>query len=238
MATGTTLINQAYKKIGVFTPTSVQQTEALTELNQMLTYWGVNFLVPSLTRENFTLTIGNSEYTIGDGEDFDTERPIQLIHAFVRDSGNDTALKVSNGTRYHQVYDKSNSGKPTEVYYLTEYPAGTIIFNKEPDAAYVCYFEFVKNFTELATLATELSLPPEYQSAIVYNLAVKLGENHTMPAADTIVAMAESSLMAISRLSVANEVRMKLEEPLSDLDKAEFRGTSFYPPYSTFLRRQ
>lgn len=227
--TATQIISAAYNKIGLFNPQSDELSDALTSLDNMLQLWGIEFLVPSVTRESFSLVSGTSAYTIGDGGDFDTDRPIRILGAFIRDSSSDYPLTIIQDEEYNQEILKSDSAIPTKVYCLSEYPLGQIIFDTSPDDTYVCYFEFAKNFDRYTALTDEVELPAYYNDPIIYNLAVKLAEDNTMNPPATVAAMAEAGRMLIARLSLANDVRLKIRTPLTPIEQSEHKGVSGYP---------
>ena len=207
MVTAQNLIDQAYRKIGLISPTSTENSNALESVNNMLSLWGTEFLVPYKTRESFTMTVGKAEYTIGSGGDFDTVRPISISSGFFVDDDNYSfPITKMSEQEYNNIGSKTLDGRPTRFYYIGEYSLGKIIFNKETAIAYTVYFEFWKNFTEFAALETTVALPNEYKDAIVYNLAVRLAENNSIVLPVSVARTAAISLALISRLSAINRV--------------------------------
>lgn len=192
MATAQTIIDAAYRKIGEKNPTTDDSTEALENLNNMISSWGIELLNYYYPRENFTLTAGDAEYTIGDSGDFDTVRPITVNSAFLRDSnGSDYPLKVITIKDYDSIKVKTWEGRPESIYFVTEYPLAKIIFDCEPSEAYTLYLTSEKNFTEFTTVTTTFSLPDEFKEAIVYNLALTLAEDRGKPVPDYVVRKAK-----------------------------------------------
>ncbi|MGB2809466.1 MAG: hypothetical protein WBC22_17120 [Sedimentisphaerales bacterium] len=206
MATANTITDGAYRKIGINDPTSDQDDEALEDLNNMLSMWGIDFLVPYVTRESLALTIGDAEYTVGSGGDLDTVRPVSIQNCYLVDSeGYSYPVKVRSAADYNRVSFKTSEGRPRNLYFIPEYTLAKIIFHKEPEQAYTAYFEFWKNFTEFAALTTTFEFPNEYKEAMVYNLAIKLGENNTIAVPASVIETARESKFLISRLNAVNE---------------------------------
>ena len=177
-ATAGDIINKAFKKAGVDTPNPDQDAEGLDALNNLLVSWSIEgLLVPFVIRENFTLTTGDAEYSIGSGADFDTVRPLKVIDAFLRDSDTDYSLGVSPLKEYNRIREKTTGGRPRNLYYLTEMPNGKILFDYEPDKAYELYLDSEKEITEFALTTTTIAsilVPNPYRRGLIYNLAVDL----------------------------------------------------------------
>ena len=194
MANANDIINGAYGKIGLNNPNLSDSNSALTMLNNMISSWGLEYLVEAVTSESFPLTIGKSSYTIGSGGDFDTVRPIRVVSFFIRDSDNlDRIMRLISPDDYDRIYDKAYEAKPYWFFYLNEYPLGKIILGREADMAYTAYFRFSKNFIEFDSLISLVNLPPFYKEALIYNLAICLAEDRDVQLAQTVYVKAENA---------------------------------------------
>lgn len=203
--TAQNICDRGYRKVGIASPTGAESTLAFESLNDMISLWGANFLVPYRVRERFDLVVGTRNYTIGDGGDFNTIRPIRLTNITLRDSDNyNHPVAFISGREWDAIRYKENSGRPTKAYYKTEYPFGKIRFNKKSDATYKAYICSWKNFTEFAALDTEVVLPNEYKDALVYNLAVRLGEDNSIELPASVARHAMNSLVLLGRLLASN----------------------------------
>ena len=105
---------------------------------------------------------------------------------------------------YNTLTGKSWGGRPTALYFLPEYPLAKIIFDARPTSAEDAYFEFLKNFTEFATTATTVIMPPEYKEGLVYNLAPSLGEDWDRVVPKTVLVQAIRTREVIDRLNASN----------------------------------
>lgn len=203
--TAQNICDRAYRKIGIISPTMVESAVAFESLNDMISLWGTMFLVPYLVRESFDLVVGTRNYTIGGGGDFDTIRPVKITNITLRDSDkyNYSTVFIS-GKEWDAIRYKESSGRPTKVYYKPEYPLGIIRFNKKPSAADKVYMCSWKNFTEFATITTEVSLPNEYKDAMIYNLTVRLSEDNSIELPRSVGRHAALSLVLLGRLLASN----------------------------------
>jgi len=199
--TAADIISRAFGKIGIDDPTTAQKATALEELNDMISLWGADFMVPAVTSESFTMTQGQAEYTIGSGSDFDTVRPISVHSCYLRNSdGYDYPIHVMSSEDYNGLVSKDLEGRPTELYFLPEVTEAKIIFNKEIDEAYDAHFEFWKNFTEFALSTTGVTLPPEYRKALIYNLAVDLADSWDRKVSTRVLSQAGISYALLKRI--------------------------------------
>jgi hypothetical protein len=196
MATAATIISAAFTKIGIATPTATQNTAALSTLNDLIMLQGADFMPPYITKYSHSLTVGDYEYTIGAAAttgNFVTTRPLKINSCFLRDSeGNDSYLKILSPSEYNSLTKKSLTGKPESLFYSPEYPLGKV------------YFDLWVNFTEFALSTTTVSLPEEYRSFLIFNLAIGLAEDWNRQPSKTLYSMAEESKRIIENLNASN----------------------------------
>jgi hypothetical protein len=98
---------------------------------------------------------------------------------------------------------KTTEAKPDGFYFIPTVTLATILFECEPDIAYGFYIESWKNFTEFALTTTTLTLPNEYKEAIIYNLAVSLGEDWDRVISKTVMMRAQETKYLISAANAA-----------------------------------
>ena len=212
-----TLTDAAYRKCGIINPSGTEDTYAFEALNNMISTWALEFILPYLVREDFDLVIGTSEYTIGSGGDFDTVRPISLSSVYLTNSDNYSFYVTPHGPKDHnKIKNKTLSGRPVNIYFVPEYPLAKLIFNKETDVVYTAHFEFWKALTEFAELTTTFALPLEFKEAIIYNLAVKLAEDNSIELPQTVGQTAITVLHLISKTLIANRAPPKVSFDLAN----------------------
>jgi hypothetical protein len=191
------IITSAWRKKGVTSPTTVELAAGLEDLQNMLSSWSADGLsIPSYVSENFTLTIGQAVYTIGDagGEDLSTVRPVSINNAFIRISNYDHPVKSMSNQKYNRIRSKDSEGRPLKLYYDPQYPSGKIRFDKEPDVAYDFHLVSEKPLTNPTSTATTFSIPLEYNLPMIYNLTVLLTSDSGNKLGPEVFAIAEQSL--------------------------------------------
>jgi len=180
MTSAITLIKGAMRDAGILTktesPTADETNDALLLMNQMLGMWS-NFtgLVNALIWENFPISGGVGEYTIGSGGTFNTVRPNIITSAFIRQTGGfDTDLIIISDANYNDIPDKTFSGRPEVLSYDGAVPIGKIRLFFVPNTSYTLHIQSEKPFTSFPDLTTDVSLPPGWDFAIRKNLAKTL----------------------------------------------------------------
>lgn len=182
MTTALDIIERAMKKSGVLTKSEVadsdEAADALVSLNNLLSSWSNESIsVYARTTESFTLVAGTSSYTIGSGQTFNTARPIYIADAYIRLSTLDYPVEIVTDETYGLIADKTARGRPTILNYTPGHPSGTIKLWNNPDQAYSLFLVSEKELGQL-TLSTTVDLPPGWERALIYNLAVELAPEY------------------------------------------------------------
>lgn len=175
--TAQTLIDGAFRKLGIKKPQATRRANGLEALNDYLgNKSGNRNIIPFMTRESFSLVSGTRIYEIGPSGDFNTVRPLQIISAFIRDAnGYDHHVSVVMTLEEHdRITTKDVSTRPLRLWYKPIYPKGKIFFDSEPNAVETLHIESWKHLTEIATLATEVALPDMYKLFLKYAIANEL----------------------------------------------------------------
>lgn len=202
MATATTIIESALRKIGAlsrgFSLSSEDAADGLEALNDLLQHWSNESLViPYRTRESLTLTSGTNPHTIGIGGTLSTTRPLVIESAQITVSGIDYPVDVITLGEYQRIPDKTSTGRPLALYYEPSDTLGRIYFDYVPDSTYPFVLHSLKPLTSFTALATDDSLPEEYLRMVKFNLAVDLAPEYHKEVPATVAAMAASSLAAV-----------------------------------------
>jgi len=150
----------------------------LKVLNSMLDSWRLEkLMVFHLKQEELTLVVNQRSYSIGDGAaDFDTPRPIEIVDpVFIREGQYDYPVKLIQKNEYGKLVTKTNvtSNLPRFLFYDQSYPNGTIFIYPAPSAANTLVINSPQIIQNFATKTTAVSLPPGYQDAIEYELAIR-----------------------------------------------------------------
>lgn len=211
MATPSTMIIRALQLIGEKgigdSLTANEQTAYLSALNAMMESWSLErLMVYQILDEVFALTAGDGSYTIGSGGDFNTTRPIKIDGAVIRDSDNsDCGVEILGADAWRRIVQKTSTGNsyPQYLYYDSAYSSalGTINLYPEPQASLSIVLSSWKQLQTFALISTTVALPPGYQRAIEYNLAIELAGGFIDPA-QSVVKIARESKAAIKRVNL------------------------------------
>ncbi len=206
------LLKAALRVIGVVapgeTPTDAELQDAREALNLMLESWSdERLIIYFTTREIFTLTAGDADYSIGDGADFDTTRPEKIQGAFIRDSDSiDHPVEIIGESKYREISLKSTQARPDQLWYNPTTPNGTIYLYPVPDSAEDLYLDSLKPLTEFTNLTAEIEFPGAYKEALKWNLALRLAPEYGKSASQEVIALANSARRKIKALNAANQV--------------------------------
>lgn len=187
--------------------TGEQATDGLASLITMVDGWSIqNKLVFTETRENFSLTVNDPDYTIGSGGDFNTTVPIEIEAAFVRDaSGNDTPLEIIGAEEYANIPNKSQSGIPAKMYFDGNYPLATILIWPVPNQASSIYIYSKKPLSNFSSLDDVLSVPSGYERAFIYNLAIEIAPEYGKTPSPVVIKIAGESKKALESANSTND---------------------------------
>lgn len=157
----------------------------LGKINDLLDEWSADEkYVPGMTFALFTLTPGLSPHTIGPGvgATFNfPNRPIRVDGAtiVIQNSGSTHTDIPINTTRdadwwnYVRIKDLQ-SQIPTDLYYQSQDPNGSLYFWPVPDFAYQCRLQLWNIVQQFQTINDQLILPPAYRKAITLTVAEEL----------------------------------------------------------------
>lgn len=217
MATASTVVTAALRKIGVSDPgetlSAAKMNGGLEGLNDMLAQWSSEgMLIYATTQENFALTSAQS-YTIGTGGNFNTVVPIEIVSAFTRVSGIDYPCEIKNVEEYNDISNKSDSGSyPDFIAYRNTKPLGRIYIYRV--SAGTLYLENRKLLQNFATSSTVYTLPDEAILAIKTNLAVILAPEYGKSVEKNLYEQAERTKSVLKSLYVQTP-KAEFEFPLS-----------------------
>lgn len=220
MAYVSTLILRSLRLIGEKprggTLTSNEQTECLASFNAMLEGWSIErAMCYQITQESFSLSSSVGSYTIGSGATFNTTRPTKIVDpCFIRDSSNlDSPLQLIDATAYGRIVQKTIDGTyPGYLFYDQGYDSsgyGTIRLYPEPQASLTLFINSWKQLASVSTISAQVSLPPGYERALVYNYAIEEAGGYIDVPAE-VIKVAKESKAAVKSLNLPDAF-MKLD---------------------------
>ena len=187
--TAQTLINSALRSIGALakgeTPPAEDSDDALHALQFMLQNWNATGTrIWFITTEDLTYAANPS--TIGTGATLNVARPESILKAYLGSE----ELVIVDYAKWLRLVASDGEGY---LYYSPEYPYGKIYIN----GAGTLKLSSLKPLTDPTAIISTVTFPPEYNDAIKWNLACRLGPEYGKVVSDLIVNLAISTLRAI-----------------------------------------
>lgn len=203
MTTVGDIVRAAGRKIGVHDMDGSEINDGIEALNSMLKQWSASkSAVNAITRESFSISAGTASYTMGDGATIDSVWPILITSAFIRIDDTDYPLATFPAENYAYTGRKADRQRPLAIYYERTYPYGTLFFWPTPDSTYTVHLWSRKGFTEYTAPTTTVSLPPEYEPAMVYNLAIEMAPEYGKDPSAMVTTKAISTYRTIRNMNI------------------------------------
>lgn len=207
MATAQTIVDRAARLVGAVSSgssvSSAEGADGLIALNAMLESWQINKLfVYAYVDTAFSLVAADFSYTVGPSGNFAlTPRPHKIEECFVRVSDEDIPVDLISAREWFAIPDKTETAEYPEVaYYEPSLTTGTLLVYPVPTATNSLHIVTWSVVSSLATLATSITLPPGYERAMAFNLAVEwAGPEFGMQVSNDIHKIAQESKAAIQR---------------------------------------
>ena len=220
MAYVSTLILRSLRLIGEKprggTLTSDEQTECLASFNAMLDSWSIErAMCYQITQESFSLSDSVGSYTIGSGATLNTTRPTKIVDpCFIRDSSNlDSPLQIIDAVAYGRIVQKTIDGTyPGYLFYDQAFDSsgyGTIRLYPEPQSGLTLFINSWKQLASVSTISAQVSLPPGYERALVYNYAIEEAGGYIDVPAE-VVKVAKESKASVKSINIPDTF-MKLD---------------------------
>lgn len=184
MPTALDIITRAMKICGALgqneTPTTSEADDGLTTLNDMIDSWNTDrTYIYTVTQSTIPAVSGQAAYTIGTGGDFNITRPVKIDNVFTRINSVDFPCQEINDQDYESIAFKANAGVPEYFYYDAGFPLGTLYLYTVPTQGDI-YISTLEQLTQFTNLATNLTFPPGYNRALIYNLAMELAPEYPL----------------------------------------------------------
>jgi hypothetical protein len=205
MTTPVELINLALKQSGVLgvgqTATSEDVADAFKLMNMMLAQWQTDrFLVYRLVTTGKACT-GQLSYTVGIGGDFNIPRPDRISSAFVQLTAQSAPNKVDYPLTliqaredYNRIAVKQQGAMPTALFYDSNYPLGSVFPWSVPDSQYTLFITTYVQLQQFTSPFDDIVLPPQYEDAILWNLAGRLCPMYGLEPSQTIIKLASAGM--------------------------------------------
>jgi hypothetical protein len=208
-------INRALRLLGVLaegeTPSASVSQDSLTALNQMIESWNTERLSVFSTQDQvFNWPPSTRSRTLGPTGDFVGNRPILLDDAtYFRDPQTNVSfgIKIINQQQYNGIAVKTvTSTYPQVIWVNMTYPDIEMYIYPVPTRLLEWHFISVEELTRPATLATDLTFPPGYLRAFVYNLAMEIAPEFGVEPSPQVQRIAMTSKRNLKRINNPDDV--------------------------------
>ena len=213
MATSLDLIKRSLRLLGVYgsgeSIPSDEASDAQIAMNAMLEDWRNEKLMAYAMRdESLTMVTGQASYGLGPTGDLVTTRPVKIDNAYIRDASTDYPVEIVSRDQWDGIPDKTNDSDIVQhLLFEGTMPDATIQVWPVPTTANVLH---LRTWLPLATvsLTDTITLPPGYENAITYSLALYLAPEYGIDAKPSVMQIASRSLAGIKRIN-QREIRSK-----------------------------
>ena len=188
MTTPLDIIKGSLRLVGVLqegeTPNSSQSADAFQVLNFILNSWNnQRLMLYSIKNVIGTLTANKLPHSIGTGGDINTPRPLKVEKAFVRvpalTNPIDYLMKIDDNNRYQEfAVKKIGVNYPTNLYYEPTFPLGNLYIYPVQTMNLEVHLSLWMQLTEFVELNETIALPPGYENAIRYQLALDIAPEY------------------------------------------------------------
>ena len=174
------LITTAMRKMGVLaageTPSADEANTGLQALNDVIETFNLqNLALTGGLPATFTTTAGLNTYTIGVGGTWNGQRPVSIFSAYCTLTGVDFPIALWSLEEWMNEPVKSTQQPIIErMVYVNSSPLGNVILWPTPSQAVSVTLNYEDEISQVASLATTLTLPPGYARALQYAVAVEL----------------------------------------------------------------
>ena len=208
-------INRALRLLGVLaegeTPSAATSQDGLTALNQMIDSWNTERLSVFSTQDQiFTWPAGQITRTLGPSGNFSGNRPVLFDDAtYYRDPGTNVSfgIKFINQQQYDGIAVKTvTSTYPQVIFVNMTYPDATMTVYPKPTRDLEWHFISVDELSNPATLTTDLTFPPGYLRAFVYNLAMEIAPEFGVEPSPQVTRIAMTSKRNLKRINNPDDI--------------------------------
>jgi hypothetical protein len=219
MSSALEIIKRSLRLLGVQAqgeiPASNESAEALLVLNWMIEQWSnEKLLVYAIVNNLFTITAGTTTYTMGPAssgatwESSQVTRPLQVqkYAAFVRAStsglNTDYAMDYYPNDRFQSIFQKDiTTNYPYAWTCDWAFPIATVRIYPKPTINLQFGLSESVQVAKMGTLTDTFVLPPGYEDALGWNLAINLAPEYGVDPSATVIDKARETKFNIKRIN-------------------------------------
>jgi hypothetical protein len=171
-------ISEALQLLGVIasgeTASAADEADGLSALVRMLSRWSTEgLLIYTKTKETFTLVASQQTYTWGAAGDFNSARPVLINEVNILVNDVEYQVEIINEQQWASIPNKSfSSDIPRFLFAEGSYPLERINLWPKPSSSNSLVVYSKKPLTTYSSVNDTVTVPPGYEDAIIYNLAI------------------------------------------------------------------
>jgi hypothetical protein len=213
MAVVSDIITEAFLDLGAIaagqTPTTEEQTDAFLRLNQMIRSWSnEDITIFTESHSTYTLTAGTYQYTFGaSSANWGTSaRPVRLVSASAVSGAFRAPVKVMSFQAFENEIENPygvTAVLPQALAVDNAFPNLNVKVFPTPAAGGNVELDYWTEIAQFATVGDTVNLPPGFEDALHFNLAVRLYPQYARSsgADQGLLANAQMTKNAIARLN-------------------------------------
>lgn len=221
------IIKGALRKVGALqqgeTPVTHDVNDAAEALNNLAKAWMADGMpLWKIVTYAFPLSASVNSYRIGLSQTVNTNKPVRIIQAFIRNTSSnvDTPLRIETLYDYNRLSNKSATGRPIQLSYLPQRTFGDIFIYPTPDASIASsnqiYIRFQSPFEDFDSAANEPDFPQEWFQALIYGLAYSIAPEYGVPIEERNALRNDMIMFKTEALSSNSEEGSMFIKPATD----------------------
>jgi hypothetical protein len=207
-----TVINSAFRKLGVLSggssPQTYQVTDATTALNAMVKGFQTDGMpVWALKTYSFTTQVNVPAYNIGVSQTLNTPMPLKIIQAYYNQTNSaNVPMNVYTQHDYNLLPLATSSGTPINLYYQPLETYGVINLWPIPsDSTTTVSIVYQRPFEDMTSATDDFDFPSYWSEALIYGLAWRLAPEYGIPLQDRATMRQEAEYFHQQALSFGTE---------------------------------
>lgn len=228
------LINGSLRLLGVLASgddaSAAEATDALTSLNDMMDSWkNERLMVYAILPMTFSLVPGKQSYSLGPAADWTMERPTELDQiSYLYTTNGSPVINMNvpllNLDQWNQILVPSTTSTIPQWAYLDDaLPARNLMFYPVPNIVNSVNLFLWKQVDGFPDINQTIALPPGYQRALRYNLAIEMAPEYGKEISQAVAAVATESKNAV-KLKNIKPMYLQCDQSLLSPD---FQGWNF-----------
>lgn len=207
MTTALDIIKRSLRLLGVYAlgkePDPGESTDAWSVLNALLAEFGNGALVYAKTLDVIALVANQTSVTVGPSGATVTTRPVRVLpESYVVLSGVSYPLDVLTLEQYNAIGVKATSGIPQGIWVQPDMPNITVTPYPIPSQAMTLNLWSDKALASFPALTTSVSLPPGYENALPYLLAMEIAPEYEVEPSVTVQKAAARARRVLKRTNL------------------------------------